>query len=152
MAYQFVSYEDHIADLLVSKGYRRFVGASPLAWDITIGRMNDLPDDQITIYQVGGNKPEVRWLVDYPAIQIKVRGGANNFKAAREKAEILSNLLVGQASYTAANGDRIVSIGGIGTVGALGWDDKKRPEFVLNLSMITEPHPDNRPNSNREPL
>lgn len=141
-----------MVDILVAAGMRRFVGSAPLAWDITVGRMNDLPDDQITIYQTGGVASDVRWLIDYPSLQVKVRGGPNNQRAARAKIEDVKNLLVGKFSYTAANGDRIVSISAIGDVGSMGWDDKKRPEFSFNFKLIAEPHSDNRPNSNRDPL
>lgn len=147
----FRSYEDHIADILVAAGYRRFAPPG-IAWDITIGRMNDSPDDQITVYQTGGLPSDVRWLLDYPSLQIKVRGGPNNYQQARQQAETVKNLLVGKFSYTASNGDQIVSISAIGDVGSTGWDDRKRPEFTVNIRLIAEPHPDNRPNSNRDPL
>lgn len=147
----FRAYEDHITDLLVTKGYARYTSAK-VAWAITIGKMLDDPVRQITIVQTGGLASNPRWLLDYPSIQVRVRGGPNDYQITREKAEILFNLLVGQESYTAPNGDRIDHINAIGSVAWMGWDVKERPEFVFNLRLIAEPLAANVPGTNREQL
>ena len=149
MAYR--SYEDHIADILVSKGYRRYT--TPVAdWDITIGKSNDAPARQITIYKTGGLANNPKWLIDYPSIQIKVRGGPNDYRLVNEMAHILQSVLVGIDPVDMLNGDRIDSITAIGDVGSTGWDDANRPHFTFNLRLIAEPLVDNLPGTNREQL
>ena len=150
MAYR--SWEDHIADILVTKGFRRFVGGSFLDWDITVGKMLDSPDRQITIYNTGGLAKNPRWLLDYPSIQIKVRGGPNDYILSKQQAVLANEALIGIESFTASNGDRIVHINSIGDVGSTGWDDKKRPEWIFNLRIIAEPAAGNFPGTNREAL
>lgn len=144
-------YEDHVADILVSKGSRRY--ASPVAdWDITVGKMLDVPNRQVTIYKTGGLANNPRWLIDYPSIQVKVRGGPNDYVLANTKAQLLQNQLVGVTSFVASNGDLIDSIVAIGDVSHTGWDDEKRPEFTFNLRLIAEPLAANLAGTNREQL
>jgi hypothetical protein len=150
MAYR--SYEDHIADILVTKGFRRFVGNAAQDWDITVGKMLDAPNRQITIYRTGGLAKNPRWLLDYPSIQVKVRGGPNDYLLSQQKAVLANEALLGIESFTASNGDRIVHINAIGDVASTGWDDEKRPEWTFNLRLITEPAAGNLPGTNREAL
>lgn len=148
----FRSYEDHIADILENTGdYRRYISPG-MDWDITIGKTLDRPNKQITIYKTGGLANNPKWLIDYPSIQVSVRGGPNDYSLANEKANVLQSLLVGFPSFTATNGDRIVSITAIGDTGFIGWDDDKRPTFVFNLRMIAEPLAANLPGTSREQL
>lgn len=149
MAYR--SYTDHVADILVAKGMRRWANPA-IDWDITFGRMNDMPHRQITIYSTGGLPKNPRWLLDYPSIQIRVRGNINDYQLVDAKAQEVFNYLVGIESFTADNGDRIDHINAIGDVAFIGWDDQKRPEFVLNIRLIAEPLAANVPGTNREAL
>lgn len=140
---------EHIRNLLVAGGMRE--AASPfMDWDIWIGKQTTSIDRCITIYDAGGLAANPKWLLDYPSVQVKVRGNSNDYKVAYEKAKQARDLVLGVPSYTAANGDRIVQVNSIGDVGHTGWDDSQRPEFVFNLRMIIEPV--FTANTHREPL
>lgn len=142
---------EHIKDALVVNGYR-FNVQPATAWDIWIGKQPALPDKTVTIYDSGGLASWPHMLLDFPSIQVKVRGGQPDYKVAFLKAREVREMVLGIMSYDATNGDRIVSITAIGDVAFSGWDDSKRPEFVFNLRMIIEPSAVNVGVSNRDPL
>ena len=142
---------EHIKNILVTNGFR-WNQQPAQAWDTWIGKMPSSPDAAVTIYDSGGLASWPHMLLDFPSVQIKVRGGETEYKEAFLKARAVREMVLGIPSYDATNGDRIVSITAIGDVAFTGWDDKKRPEFVFNMRMIIEPNGDNFETSNREPL
>jgi len=141
---------EHMKDTLVAQGFS-FGGT--LDWTVYIGKQPPSPDRCIVLYDSAGLAPSPRWLLDYPSVQVRVRGGQNDYQAAGRKVVELRDRLVGKESYNAPNssGDRIVQILGVGNFSFLGRDDAQRPEFVLNLSLIIEPSPATTP-TNRDPL
>lgn len=140
----------HMKDTLVVDG---FTFGTSSQWSIWIGKQPDAPDRCITIYDTPGRAPDPKWLLDYPTVQVRVRGGEQDYAVAGLKAKEIQNRLVGRESYNAPDtlGDRIVSIVALGDVAFDGWGQKDRPEFVFNLSLIIEPSA-TTPNTNREPL
>lgn len=136
-------------DTLVADG---FVLGGTGQWSLWIGKQPTSPDRCITIYDGPGLAPNPRWLLDYPSVQIKVRGGQNDYKVAGDKATEVRNRLLGRESYNAFDGlgDRIVMVNAIGDVAFTGWDDPVRPEFVFNLRLTIEPA--NTAPTHREPL
>lgn len=137
----------HLKDILADAGFT-FGGAAE--WSVWIGKQPTSPSRAITIYDSGGLAPNPKWLLDYPSVQIKMRGGPNDYDVVYTMARQVRDRLLGIASYTADNGDRIVHVNAIGDVAFTGWDDQSRPEFVFNFRMIIEPAPDAY--TNREPL
>ena len=146
-----------IKDTLVADGYVFNTTAGD--WRLYIGKQPTSPDRVITIYDAPGLAPNPKWLLDYPSVQIRIRGGQNDYVVASRKAVEVRNRLLGRESYNAYvanpapdNGkDRVVAINAIGDISSVGWDDSQRPEFVFNLAMIVEPSPTSTP-TNREPL
>lgn len=141
-----------VKDYLLSRGYNFAVPSTTDGWNIWIGKQPTDPHRTITIYDVPGEAPNPRWLLDFPAVQIRVRGKPSDYNEAGKEAQKLKNLLIGVPSFDALDGlgDRVVLIKGIGDVGFVGWDGSARPEFVLNLSMIIEPA--DSADTQREPL
>lgn len=143
-----------IKDTLVHDGYT-FGGSGD--WHLWIGKEPASPDRSVTIYDSGGLAPNPRWMIDYPSIQIRIRGGQNDYKVAGNKAQEIRNRLIGRESYDAygtnsdGSKDRIIAINGTGDIAFIGYDDNSRPAFVFNLALITEPSPTSSP-TNREPL
>lgn len=135
-----------IKDLLVTAGAGVFDSTS--AWGIFIGKRPDLPDSCITIYQHGGGTPNPKWLVDYPSVQVMVRGGLNGYQAAYAKAVVIKNTLLGLPSQD-LNGDRWVAVNMVGDINSIGQDEKQRPMFSLNFRLIIEPAD---ATDNRDPL
>jgi hypothetical protein len=124
----------HIADIFIANGYP----FDQSQWSVWIGKQPDKPDRCVTIYDTGGLDPNPKWALNYPSIQVRVRGDINDYLLVYTKAQQLRNLTVGKDSYTASNGDLICSITGIGDIMSMGRDENNRPEIVFNLRMIIE--------------
>jgi hypothetical protein len=139
-----------IKDTLVADGYSF---GTKTDWGLWIGKQPPRPDRAVTIYDAPGNAPNPRYLLDYPSVQIRVRGGQADYAVAGSKIREIRDRLLGRESYDAYDGlgDRIVHINGIGDIAFTGWDDATRPEFVLNLALIIEQSQTTSP-TNREPL
>lgn len=135
-----------IKDLLVAAGFT-FGGTDD--WAVYIGKRPNKPTRAIAIYDSGGGTPNPRWLINYPSVQVKVRGADGDYSTAYSKAVEIKNILLGIESQD-LNGDRWVHINMSGDIGYLGMDDNEHPEFVLNFSLIIEPA--NSPDDNRDPL
>lgn len=135
-----------IADLLVAAGFT-FGGVDP--WAVYIGRRPDLPKAVVTIYDSGGGTPNPRWLIDYPSVQVRVRGNVNDYEESWLKAKEIKNIILGQPSQD-LNGDRWVHFNMAGDIGFLGYDQTNHPEFSLNFNLIIEPA--NDIGNNRDPL
>lgn len=125
-----------IKDLLVTAGVGTFGAAS--GWSIFIEHMPDSPDTSICIYHGPGLTPNPKWAVDYPGIQIIVRGAEGGYVAFRQKAQDVKDVLLGLPSQD-LNGDRWVGIWSQGDLASMGVDEKKRPKFSLNFNLIIEP-------------
>lgn len=138
---------DGIKDLLVAAGVGIFAAAD--GWSICIGKTVDLPDTLICCRQTGGQTPNPKWLLDYPSVQVIVRGNANGYADAFTKATAVKDVLLGLPSQD-LNGDRWVQINGLGDIVDIGVDEKKRPRLAVNFSLILEPAASAL--TNRQPL
>lgn len=134
-------------DLLVAGGVGIFNATT--GWSIRINKEEPSPDTHITIYDSGGLTPNPRWLLDYPSLQVRVRGNASDPQGARNKAKEIKDALLGLESQT-VNGNRWVSVLGIGDIQHLGFDEKGRILYTVNFSLILEPAQTG--NENRIPL
>lgn len=140
----------HMKDILVSKGYTFGTQGAVGTWSVWIGKQPNAPDRVITLYDSSGLAPNPRWLLDYPGVQIRIRGGQQDYQTAALEIRKVRDYLLGINSYDASDGDRIVHVNGIGDIMHTGWDDANRPEFVMNLRLIIEPASNGQ--TNREPL
>lgn len=146
----------HIRDTLVADGFA-FASQPTADWMLWIGKEPEIPDRCITIYDTPGRSPNPRWLLDFPSVQVRIRGGENDYNVAGPKTTEIRNRLVGRRSYDAygtnsdGSRDRIVMINQVGDISFIGWDANKRPAFVINLALTIEPSPTTSP-TDREPL
>lgn len=122
--------------LLVAAGIGTFNAST--GWSIHIGKEPTEPDTAITIYDSGGSPPNPKWLLDYPSVQVRVRGANGGYVAARAKAVDIKNALLGLDSQD-IDGDRWVSVTMAGDIGLIGYDQSNRPLFSLNFRLIIEP-------------
>jgi hypothetical protein len=125
-----------VKDILVAAGVGVF--AAPTGWSIAISREPTSPDSVITIFPTGGFSPNPKWKVDFPSVQIRIRGNRSGYQAAEAKAKEVKNTLLGIFSLD-INGDRLVSITMAGDMTLLTYDDNERPIFVINFRLIVEP-------------
>jgi hypothetical protein len=79
-----------------------------------------------------------KFLIDFPHIQVMVRGDPGGYQAAKAKAQEVLDELHSLPSQD-LNGDRWNSI--IATSGPAynGLDQENRPKFSVNFKLIIEP-------------
>jgi hypothetical protein len=119
-------------------------------WSIHIGKMPAGPDSCISIMHAPGQSPDPKWLLDFPAFQIRVRGPVGKYQDAELKAQHIKDFLLGFTSAD-VDGHRWVSITMPSDIAYIGNDENDRPHLVVNLQMIVEP-PQTGQNTNREPI
>ncbi len=108
-------------------------------WVIEIGTMPDTPDRIIVLTDTGGIEPNPKWLLDFPTVQVMIRGNANGYLDTFREAKAVKDLLLGIDSFTSADGDRWVSLTQNGDMAFIGRDDGMRPLFTINIAIILEP-------------
>ncbi len=128
--------EDGIRDLLVTAGVGTFGATS--GWGIFIGSQPTSPDTSITIREYIADLPMPKFLIDFPAVQVMIRGAPGGYQAAKAKARDVLNELHSIPSLD-LNGDRWNSIRALSGPGYLGSDDNNRPKFSINFTLIIEP-------------
>lgn len=137
-----------MAEFPISVGARDLltahVGVS--GWQIEIGAQPDSPNKLISISDTGGAVPNPKWLLDYPSMQVQVRGEINGYLDTYREAKAVKDLLLGVDSQD-INGDRWVSVLMSGDMAFIGRDESERPLWSMNFSLIIEPQ--SVPNSNR---
>lgn len=112
--------------------------AAVSGWQIEIGVMPDTPDKVIVISDTGGLDPNPKWLIDYPTLQVMVRGNTSGYLDTFTEAKAVKDLLLGLTSQD-ISGDRWVSITQNGDLMFLGRDEDMRPLFSVNFALIIEP-------------
>lgn len=129
----------HIKDKLVAEAVGAYGGIAD--WAIYLGKQPSAPHRCITLYDSGGQNPEPTLLLSYPSVQVRVRGGPADYIAARDKLQLIQDILLGIPSFDAldASGDRIDGIISIGDIAFLGYDETQRPEHVWNCRAFFEP-------------
>jgi len=105
---------------------------------VEIGRMPPEPDTVVYIIDTVGATPNPKWLLDFPSVQVVVRGATGKYNEAYRIAHAIKDVLLGIQSQN-VNNIWWVSVLQQGDLGSIGIDEKQRPMFVLNFSFITEP-------------
>jgi hypothetical protein len=91
-----------------------------------------------TVYDTGGERAaEPKWALDYPTVQVRVRGVRRDYDGAWGQAEAVKQSLHSRPTETVSS----VAYYGIWTVGDiifLTYDDSECPVVVVNFRMIRE--------------
>jgi hypothetical protein len=116
-------------------------------WELRYGKLPDSPNQIVLFTDSGGQSPNPRWRIDYPTFQARVRGEVDDYPGAYTKVRAVRDALLGLDSQTIGS-DRWVSVGCLGDIAFLGYDDARRPEFTINFRAIIEPGT----GANRDPL
>lgn len=125
-----------VKDLLVTASEGTFGAAT--GWGIFVGPLPINNDTCIVINQTGGRNPYPHLLVNFPSVQVMVRGVPGGYQAARTKIGSVVDKLLGITDQT-VGGDTWRAINQIGDVSYLGLDENKRPLFSANFSIIVLP-------------
>ena len=125
-----------IKDLLVAASVGTFAATS--GWGIFINKEPAAPNTTITIFDTGGFTPNPKWLLDYPSVQVRVRGDKSGYVDAQTKIIQVKDVLLGLDSQD-LNGDRWVAVNMQGDILSLSNDQNERPLFVVNFRLIIQP-------------
>jgi hypothetical protein len=133
-----------IADILVEENVG--VLGSLTGWNISLGRFPDQPDTSILVNQTGGYSPFPHLLLNFPSVQVLVRGSKGGYQDARAKIDEVADILLGiDAGLINPNqdnppkGDWWQGITQMGDVSLVGYDENHRPLFTANFNIIVEP-------------
>lgn len=118
-------------------------------WSVHIGFMPDNPDRVVVPTTYGGDSPEPRWLLDYPRVQVRVRGSLGEYQATRSKMVEVQDVMLGFNPQN-VNGDWWSGIIAPSGPTLIGWDENRRPVFSMNFNLFVEPA--SSALTNRDPL
>lgn len=125
-----------LKDVLVSAGIGTFGGST--GWGIYIGFEPSAPDTVITLYDTGSSQePNPAYLLDFPTIQIRVRGAKGDYPGAFAKAFAVKDVLLGLPPQT-INGTRYDGVWMVSDVSYIGTSED-RPVFTSNWRIAREP-------------
>jgi hypothetical protein len=126
-----------IKDLLETANVGEF--AATTGWGLFVGKMPTTPDTVIACIVSGGQPSNPKYLIDYPSVQVIIRGARNNgYEDAYNKATAVKDALLGLPSQV-IEGDNWVAINQIGDIATLGFDANNCPMFSVNFALIIEP-------------
>jgi hypothetical protein len=130
-----------IADILVAANIGIAISpASGNNWPLFEGEMGSV-DRAIMVRENGGRTPEVRIAINYPTVQVLVRGTRSDYAVAREKAEEVFLALQAIPSGP-AEWPELTSCCAVGGVTFAGRDEQERPVWSLNFNLITSKDPE----------
>ena len=135
-----MAFLDEIAEWVLTAGLADFepVPDDPQAaslWALCKAFMPEQPDRVVLLSEYAGNPPQIRADVDYPGLQVRVRGRGWEYGEARDKSEAVRVALHGLGPVS-INSRRYVHFEAQQSVTSLGRDANDRPEFTCNFIVI----------------
>lgn len=114
------------------------VAAAVSGWGIYVGFLPGSPHTAIAIYDAPGETPNPKFALDYPAIQVTVRGTPDGYAAAFTKARAIKDLLLGMNPVT-IEGVIWAGVNMLGDINSIGRDETNRPLLTMNFALILNP-------------
>lgn len=108
------------------------------SWRIFAAKMPKEPDQTISVFAAGGKDANPKWLIDYPTLNVRVRGAPNDWEAPMTKMLAIKDALLGLPGQD-LSGDRWVGINMQGDIKDMGIDDLGRYMISADFSCIVEP-------------
>lgn len=105
-------------------------------WRLRAGYLQAEPDRSICVYEAGGMPPEAGQPVDYPKIQIRVRGNEDDYQVVRQKLQDIYNLLHSCDAPTVLGPTYVYCYAIQSGPLPLGQDENRRPELVWNFRLM----------------
>lgn len=129
-----------MAELPISAGAKSVLAThvTGSGWTIEIGVLTAQPDRVMMISDTGGEPSNPKFLLDFPTLQILVRGNASGYLEAWAECKAVKDIMLGFSSAS-VNGDRWVAVNLISDIAFIGRDDNQRPQFTVNFQLIVEP-------------
>lgn len=103
---------------------------------IYIGSEPASPDEVITLYNLAGDAPSPKFLLDFPGLQVRSR--ANAYTTAYDNLLEVFNLLLGRAAFTEST-TRYTGIIALTNIFEIGTDSNDRRILACNFKLYVEP-------------
>jgi hypothetical protein len=129
---------DSVSASLVAQGVGQ-ITAIGTDWFICQGFSQDGPsiaDRQIVIAETPGEPPLNRWAIDYPSVQVVVRGGPDDYQAVKEKMQDVFYALHEQEGYLSPSFVFMVSKQSAPI--SMGQDERRRPRLAWNFRSMRD--------------
>lgn len=120
------------------------ISGAASTWLLKVGRTLEEHHQQIAVTDTFGFKPDSKFLLDWPTVQIRVRGNPDDYDGAYVKMLEVKNFLTGHAPTTitpiggGSSEGTIDSITMLGDIGFVYYDDSSRPVWSGNFRLIQE--------------
>lgn len=111
---------------------------SNLSFNLNVGQFPSTPDEAILVNSSGGRNPYPHLALNFPSVQVMVRGKPSGYLEARQEIGNICDILLGFGNVS-LTGDMYRSCNQMGDVIYLGQDDRGRPMFSANFWFIVEP-------------
>jgi hypothetical protein len=108
------------------------------ATDLFVSKMKEDVNQCVCIYDGPGGSPEANYDLDYPTVQVRVRGNRMAYREAYALANDIKQLLHGMTNET-INGTRYIEIVCSGDIMHIGYDESERPIFSVNFDIMRTP-------------
>jgi len=125
-----------VKDKLVTAAVGVFAAAT--GWSLAVGKLPTSPDTALACVDSGGVSPYPSFALNFPSVQVLVRGNPGDYVGAHDKGRAAIDALLGSAPAT-VNTDYWRGITQIGDLSFIGYDDENRPTFSANFSIHIEP-------------
>ncbi len=125
-----------IKDVLVTDGIGTFGGTT--GWAIFISEEPNKPDQVVTIFDSGGFEANPKFILDFPTLQINIRGKEDDYTGTYAKALAVKDSLLGDVPGV-INGTDYIGIWQIGDINYISRDDSNRPFFNTIWRIVREP-------------
>jgi hypothetical protein len=93
---------------------------------------HDLTTPIVTLFDTGGDRPQVNFVYHKVRIQARIRGAKFGYQAAYTMAETVRDALH-ELTLQTVNGTKYIAIWAISDIFPLGQDEKSRPIFTVNF-------------------
>lgn len=118
----------------------RLPAGTTTGWGVVFGKMPSAPDKCIALVDQGGPAGIPNLLVDFPGLQILVRGekGGNGYNTSYLMMRKIRDAVLGMPNHP----PEFPEVDGIterGTIVPLGYDGSDRHTWSSNYNMIVEP-------------
>jgi hypothetical protein len=112
-------------------------GLNPAPWQMQVGQITDQPDQLIMLRNTGGLAGEIALAIDYPSVQIIVRGpaGEGSYSAAWAKMKQIKQALIAIPNGGSAYPE-LTLCKAKGDIQDLPYDDRKRFLCSFNIDLI----------------
>lgn len=111
-----------------------------LGTNLFLATLPESPDVCTAVFENSGTPPAFTMgsggiAIDYPMLQIICRAGREDYPVARDKIEVIRNLLALVTDVT-ISGVNVLRIEPMGSVNPLGVDPKQRPLLSVNFRCL----------------